>query len=223
MFNLQEDLEKNSKLEKVVNLLVFYDRSLNDELHDCTSITLVFRKIRKFISFFDYELIKILAKHLGSDKLKKKFSKYKMSFQEFAKHHICECPSDLFAESESYDPSADTTGKCYIIKTGEEIENLTVKELKTFQRKLNEILGQKFLKVVNVEDGCVQITIRRFTSSVFVISDKQQRALSSLGVLTISCGSESVHIPTLSSLENKAGSGKCIQSLILWELGYTDA
>ena len=90
-----------------------------------------------------------------------------------------------------------------MIKIDKNVEKITLRELKTYKRKMNEILGHKFLKVVKVEDGCVQVTLRTFSSSDFVISDEQQRALSSLGIITISCGSESVHIQTVSSLENK--------------------
>ena len=197
-FNLQEHLEKNSKLEKVVNLLIFYDDTLEEELRMCDSITLVFHKIRKFISFYDYELIKILAKHLGSRKLKKKFSEYKMSFQNYAKCHLCQCPSDLF-ESDS------NTETNYIIKIEDKsVEKLTMEQLKVFQLKMSEILGQKLLKLVKVEKGCVQVTFRTFSCSDFVFSDEQQRTLSRLGVVTISCGSESIHIPPLSSLKNKS-------------------
>ena len=216
LFHLQEDLEKNSKLDmyKVVNLLVFYGIH-EDELCDCTSITLVFRKIRKFISFFDYQLVKILAKYFGSKASKKKFVKYKLHFQEFAKCHICECPSDLFDENEMVDSIIERPQKTYVIKIDKSVEILTLEELETLKCKMNEILGHKFLKVVKVEDGCVQVTFRTFGSSDFVISDEQQRGLSSLGVIIISCGSESVHIPTVSSLENKADSGITYVAIVM--------
>ena len=208
MRNLQKNLEENSKLEDAINLLTFYDRDLKDELRDCTSFGSLFREITGFLSFFDYKLLKILAKYLGSSEIKKKFKKYKLHFQEFAKCHICECPSDLFDENENADSAVEKLQKVYVIKIDKSMEKLTLKELETLKCKMNEILGHKFLKVVKVEDGCVQVTLRTFSSSDFIISDEQQRALSSLGVITISCGSESVHIPTLSSLENKADSSK---------------
>ena len=157
------------------------------------------------MSFFDYKLLKILAKYLGSSEIKKKFQKYKLHFQEFAKRHICECPSDLF--DETADSAIEKPQKTYVIKIDKSMEKITLEELKTLKCKMNEILGHKFLKVVKVEDGCVQVTFRTFNISDFVISDEQQRALSSLGVITISCGSESVHIPTVSSL---TGSGEFI-------------
>ena len=207
MRNLQKDLEKNSKLEDAINLLTFYDRGLKDELCDCTSFGLLFREMTDFVSFFDYKLLKILAKYLGSSEIKEKFKKYKFHFQEFAKHHICEYPSDLFDESENADSAAKKPQKTYVIKIDKNVEKITLEELKTYKRKMNEILGHKFLKLVKVKKGCVQVTFRTFSSSDFAISDEQQRALSSLGVITISCGSESVHIPTVSSLENKADSG----------------
>ena len=209
MFHLQEDLEKNSEMESVVSSLV-KDGVPENELCSCTTTRSVFIKIQKFVSFFDYQLIKILAKRLGSDKSKKKFVKYKLHFQEFAKRHICECPSDLFGNNEAGDHD-EKSGKVYVLKIDESIEKLTLKDLekKILLCKMKEILGHKFLKVVKVEDGCVQVSLRAYySSSDFVISDEQQRTLSSLGVITISCGSESVHIPTVSSLVNKAGSGK---------------
>ena len=208
MRNLQTDLEKNSKLEDAINVLTFYDRDLKDDLSDCTSFGLLFREMRDFVSFFDYKLLKILAKYLGSSEIKKKFQKYKLHFQEFAKRHICECPSDLFGESETADSAIEKPQKTYVIKIDNNVEKTTLKEFTTLKHKMNEILGHIFLKVVKVEDGCVQITFRTFSSSDFAISDEQQRALSSLSVITISCGSETVYIPTVSSLENKDNSGK---------------
>ena len=217
MFHLQEDLEKNSKLDKVVNLLVFHGIS-EDEFRDCNSIALVLRRIRKFVSFFDYQLIKILAKHLGSKVSKKRFSEYKLHFQEFAKRHICECPNDIFDESET---AGENPGKTYVIKIDKSIEDLTFEDLdpEKLQRKMNEILGQKFLRVMKIEKGCVQVTFSSFSSSDFVISDEQLRAMSSLGIVTISCGSESVHIPAVSSLENKAGSGKLKSAQTIVQFG----
>ena len=205
MYHLQEDLQKNHELEEVISLLVFCDIP-EEELRDCNTVRSVFIRIKKFSSFFDYQLVKILAKHLGSKASKRKFMKYKLHFQEFAKRHVCECPSDIFGESETANDKRP--GKLYAIKIDKSMEKLTVEDLDSLLYKMNEILGQKFLKVVKVEDGCVQVTFRAFSSSDFVISDEQQRALSSLGVITISCGSESVHISTVSSLEKKTGTGK---------------
>ena len=203
--NLQRDLQKNSKLENAINMLTLYDRDLKDDLSECTSFDLLFQKIKDFVSFFDYKLLKILAKYLGSSEIKKKFQKYKSHFQEFAKRHICECSSDLFGESETAREKPQTT---YVIKINKSMANLTLEELENLKCKMNEILGHKFLKIVKVENGCVQVTFRTFSSSDFANSDEQKRALSSLGVITISCGNETVHIPTVSSPENKADFGK---------------
>ena len=201
MFNLQKDLEKNSKLEDIINLLVFYDKALAGKLSNSNSIALVFRNIRQYVSFFDYELLKVLAKHLGSSELKKKLVKYKMSFQEFAKRHICECPTDVFGDSESTDE------KVYVIKIDRSMEDLTLEELKTLQRKMNEILGQRFLKPLKVQDGCVQVTFQTFHDNKLIITAKQQQALSKLGILNITCGSEFIDISAVSM----TGLGKSLK------------
>ena len=208
LFHLQEDLESNSKLEKVVSLLVLHVIP-EDELRGCATITSVLKRIRKFISFFNYQLIKILVKHLGSTESKEIYEKYESCFQKFAKHRVYECPSNLFDESET---AAEKPGKVYAIKIDKNMKELSLEDLDKLLCKMLEILGLNFAKVVKIEEGCVQVTIKTFSSSDFVISEKQKRALSSLGVIIISCGSESVHIPTVSS-PNKSGSGK---SNIYW-------
>ena len=204
MINLQKDLEKKGKLEDAINVLIFYESNLLDELNDCNSVPLLFRKIRRFVSFFDYKLLKILAKYFGSSEVKEKFKKYKLHFQEFAKRHICEYPSDLFAESVTEETAGEKPQKTYVLKIDESVERLTLEDLKKLKRKMNEILGQKFLKVVEVKEGCVQVVFGTFCHDEFVISKQQQKALSKLNVLTISCGSESVQIPT--TLESKGKS-----------------
>ena len=214
--NLQKDLEKNSKLEDSVKLLTFYDRDLEDKLSDCTSFGLLFQKITEFVSFFDYKYMEILVEHLGSSEIKKKFKKYKSRFQEFAKCHICECPSDLFDKSENSDSASKKSQKTYVIKINKSMAKLTLEDLEELKCKMNEILERKLLKIVKVENGCVQVTFITFTSNDFVISDEQKRALSSLGVITISCGSETVYIPTVSSPENKDNSGKSSDKVLIF-------
>ena len=184
IFHLQKELETNNKLVNAINLLIFYKDDIKDAICDCDSIALLLRTIRKFVSFYDYKLLKILAKHLGSSEIKKKFKKYKSHFQEFSKRHICECPSDLFQESET----AEKPGKVHAIVIDKSMEKLSLEDLKNLLCKMNEVLGQKFLKVVKIEKGYVEVR-----SLDFVISDEQQRALSSLGVTTISCDGESVY------------------------------
>ena len=76
------------------------------------------------------------------------------------------------------------------------MEKFSLKELENLKCKMNEVLGQKFLKVVKVEEGCIQVTFRTLnvTSSKFVISNEQRRELNSLRVITVSCANESIHM-----------------------------
>ena len=62
MRNLQKDLEKHSSVKEAISLLAFYDRDLKDELRDCTNFTSLFLAITDFVSFFDYNLVNILAR-----------------------------------------------------------------------------------------------------------------------------------------------------------------
>ena len=76
MFSLQKDLEKRLSMEEVVNILVFCDKNFDGVLAECTSFSTVFRKVRHFVSFFDYDLLEHLIDEYGSDAIKKELDKY---------------------------------------------------------------------------------------------------------------------------------------------------
>ena len=70
------------------------------------------------------------------------------------------------------------------------IENLTVDDLKKFKHTMNEIMGNKLVKVLRVKGGSVIITFRMFEveDENFVITDEQQQTLQREGVIRIIYG-----------------------------------
>ena len=179
VIDLQKDIEKNSNLETVTTYLKAYDKPLFEKLllSDCVSIREVFSKILDYISFFDFEIIKILT-HIASKDMKKKFQKYKAMFKEYSKRRVVECPSDAFGD-------AKESEKIYIFKMDTILDSLTAEELKHLCYEIKAILKFKLLRLLKIKDGCAQLTFRGFEAD---ITEEQQQELRNVGVLSISYG-----------------------------------
>ncbi len=175
VFELKEDIKK-SKLfnyKDIVTLLSLSSKrysNLEKILEDCSNLDEIFLKIRHCSSFFDYGLIKHLARNFGSSDFRKNLKKYKLRFQEYAKHRVCELPNYALGDT-------DGSGKVYKIKIEENIRTLTVGDLQKLQYEMNKILGHKLLRLLSYSDGCVELTFRSFEDDEFIITEEQQKAL----------------------------------------------
>ena len=181
LLSLKQDIESTAKLEDVVSLLLFTfkDKGFEEVMRSCESLTEVFRQLSNFVSFFDFDQAKLLTHHFGSPAMKKKLKKYKIKFQNYSKRRVCECPKDAFGEVEKSD-------KIYKIKTDKILETFTVENLNNLEYKIKKILGHKLLRLLKVEDGCIELFFRVFNChGDFDISEDQKQALCDLGVLVI--------------------------------------
>lgn len=160
-------------------------------LDENESITELFGRISKYFSFFDYDLIRLLVRTLGSNSDKKKYNKYKKTFQGFSELRLCECPGDAFGDVE-------ISEKVYALKIdNKSMDSFTLQEL-----QMNNILGHRLLRILSVEDGCIKLTIRTFEDEEFNVSEKQLRELGELDVISISYGDKHLDIPKAISFEN---------------------
>ena len=185
VLDLQRDIEENSSLKVVINSLKAYDKSLVEKLlSDCASIGDVFGKILDHISFFDFEIIKILTR-IGSKRIQKKYKKYKAMFKEYSKRRVVECPSDTFGVAENLD-------KVWILKTDRILDLLTTEELKQLCIEIQATL--KSFRLLEVKKGCVQLIFSSFEDETFLITKEKQQALRNVGVLSISYGDQVVDI-----------------------------
>lgn len=187
MFNLQKDLENRLQTEDVVNFLVFYDNKFEPLLSHCTRIAQVFIKVRNFVSFFDYDLLEQLIGELGSSTIKQKLKEYTESFEVFSKRRVCECPNDTFGKVEESE-------KVCIIKTDQNIEILTVEEMKKLKYQLNQILDSKVFILLRVEEGCLQLVFRCFNQDEYTVTMEQVQALQKLGVISLTYGHQCIII-----------------------------
>ena len=186
MFDVQMDLEKRLSVQQVIDILVFYDKNLAGVLAECTTMSVVFRKVRDFVSFFDYDLLEYLINKFCSDSIKKELELYNDHFQEFSKRRVTQCPSNAFDEGDGSE--CESSEEVVVIYADKNIEELTLDELKKFKRRINKILGGKLVKVKRVEGGSIRITFRIFRDKNFNISEKQCQALHREGVTSIMYG-----------------------------------
>ena len=185
MYDLRREIEKTKKMEDVVDLLVDFDR--NDLMSECSNLREVFHNISRSVSFFDYDIVKLLTNNLGSKRLKKRLHRYKEKFQEFSKRRICELPCDAFGD-------AVGSEKRYVIKIDKSLDTLTVEQLATLHYKMNAILGHELLQLRRFEDGCVQLTFRTLKKGSLKITPEAQQRLRKLGVLNVHFGDQFVDV-----------------------------
>ena len=193
MLKVRKDLEERlpvKDVKDVADILVFYDKNFAGVFHECTDFSSIILKLSDFVSFFDYDLLEQLINEFGSDAIKTELHKYKGDFQEFSKRRVIECPSNAFADRDSGSPE-----KVLVLVADKNIECLTLDELKKFKCRMNEIMGNKFVKVLSVKGGSICIA---FEDRNFVISEKQQQALKREGVISITYGDRHYDIRTVS-------------------------
>ena len=191
LVHLKQDMESTAKLEDVILLLTnnIKDKGFEEVMYNCKNISVVFRHLSNFVSFFDFGLVKLLTHHFGSPAMKKKLKKYKIKFQNYSKRRVCECPKDAFGEAKESD-----NVNIYKIKTDRALETFSVEDLDKLQHEIRKILGHKLLRLLKVEDGCIELTFRVFNCNDVDISEYQKQALGDLGVLTLTCRNKVVNI-----------------------------
>ena len=105
LVHLKQDMESTTKLEDVVLFLInnIKDKGFEEVMYNCKNLSEVFRHLSNFVSFFDFDLVKLLTHHFGSPAMKKKLKKYEKKFQNYSKRRVCECPKDAFGETKESD------------------------------------------------------------------------------------------------------------------------
>ena len=115
-------------------------------------------------------------------------------FSEYCKQRVCECPSDAFGDVKKSE-------KKFILKVDEHLRKLTVNELLKLKYEISQLLKLN-LRLLHVDDGCIQLTFRVLESDSIVINEDQQKALQVIGVLKVEYGNEIIDLST-SSLKRK--------------------
>ena len=184
VYCLQDHISTTCKVEDVASYMELYDKPFKEILCDCKEIVELFSRLSDYFSFFDHGIIRMLTQKFGSEACKKKFKKYRKKFQEYSKRCICECPVDAFGDV----GNSTSSSSCYVIKVKEDINRFTVKELDKFKYSLNEVLKQKCLRLVHIDKGCIELTLRALSVSTLDLSEATQQELRNISVLSVQYG-----------------------------------
>ena len=133
------NLKKEGKLDISVikSQIGLYDSELREPMSHCENLQDIFEVLmspKHQLSFFNYELIKLLV-HYGSEEIASDFTKYKRKLQKFFENRIMAQSSGNFV---------------VVIDEGitKDAANLPQSQL---QNRINFILGHKNLRVVTLE------------------------------------------------------------------------
>jgi hypothetical protein len=142
--------------------------------------------IGDYCSFFNFRIMEQIIDKLGTTKDKVNLTNYKKDFDDYARRHVYECPSEL---------GTVANGNAVLFMTLDETyDNFTVSLLQLFVRKLAEILklsSDAALKLCRIELGSLKLTFQIpifAQEDIFPLSIDQKRALAGLGVVHLSCG-----------------------------------
>ena len=158
-----------------------------DELRNKDNIDRIFDILVKYMSFFSFEILKNIICAFGTDNDKRQLEEYTKKLEQFCRRNVFECPW-----SEGDEAASDQTK--LIVKIDESNESYySVKSLRKLCVTISEILNISgcFLRVRNVEKGCIEITflIPKFIEkNIFPLKDEQQKRFQSIGVTRLVCG-----------------------------------
>ena len=185
VFDMQKALVSNQwKCEDVITLIKLHNPSdeISKLLDGSESIAEIFGRLTKYFSFFNYSIIKLIVSKLNSTAIKKKLKKYKKAFREYSKLRICECPAGAFGSCEDKE-------KVYVLKTEMKL-NDSLEEYEKLQYEMNKVLGGKLLRLINVEEGCVQLTFRGFVEAELSLLKENGQELRHIGVSCLTYGEQ---------------------------------
>ena len=135
--------------------------------------------VRKYSSFFSYQILKQLILKLGTKDDKEELEKYEKAFHEYAKRRLFECPSKF---------GFDTGQAKIFITLDRAFKDSTLSHLILLTKNLCEIFGISItgvLRLYSISGGSIKLIYlvpHYVQKSVFPLSEEQEQALEKLQV-----------------------------------------
>ena len=169
---------------------VFHEQK--DELERANTLNEVFKVIKTFCSFFNYNLVKYLINLLGSDDDKTELEMYETKFEDYAKRRVCESPKLA-------SPTAEQTN-VYVKLESRFSDNYSLVDLQKFRIEISKILkvSPYVMRLCCVEKGCIKLTfqIPHFVEQqLFPLTSEQESGLVQMGVTRLSLVSGNYKYP----------------------------
>ena len=129
LLKVQKSLESTTSLDKVVTLL----KEMDDEgwLDKCSSMAQVFHNHKKFCSYYDTAMIKVLIEELGTDEDKKAYKDYKQRFQTYSGNRLFKFPSGSYSDEDA----SEEVG----MKMDKNLEKLERRQQKEVEFEMNRV------------------------------------------------------------------------------------
>ena len=152
-----------------------------------TTVTKVWNIIGDYISFFDYDILELIANTLGTDQDRQNIIEYKQMFKVYVSQR-------LFIEIPLGNSPCPKEGSTLLfVMLDSTYDDCEIGRLKRLQAKLSKILNLNngVLLLRKVRKGSLQLVFQIpdfIPSDIFPLSSDQESALRELGVTQLNCG-----------------------------------
>ena len=152
------------------------------------TIDTVWQVIGEYFSFFDYDILELVADTLGDDSDKQNFDKYKEDFVVYANRRLI-----IDKTSSGNDCESNGENTTMLVVLDPSYDDCEIGHLKRLQIKLSKVLNLNngILQLCKVKEGSVQVVFRIpnfITKDIFPLSPDQESALGELRVTQLDCG-----------------------------------
>ena len=154
------------------------------EIKVATNLSEIFIVLRKYISFFNYDIIKHIIEEHGAASDQTLLEEYLEKFHSFCRRSVFEVPENLFPSISRF------TAKVFAVKCTEAVATMTgVEGIKEEIAKVF-CLRPAALQLCSIKKGCVELHFlvsAAVADYIFPVSPSQHSALSEIGIRALSC------------------------------------
>ena len=213
---LRRALRSETTAKEIIRIITRKDDKFREIFEDCDTIDKLLDEAEQHWSFFDYDLVQLIIGCIFEDehRLMVRLKAYITDFKDYAKHRVCECPSNVFEDEKK-------NGKVIVFKIEEcNFEAMTVGELKKLCSRLNSAIGSYELRLLKADPGCVQLTFRALPSAdemIQKLTRVEQQALRNMGVLSITYGEQTLNLvsPSEEMVEHEEATKKGTSGILI--------
>ena len=168
------------------DLIESLDAYIPDNCRHASELDEFFCQLLPHMSFFNYEILKLIILHLNGDHLGKELSAYEKQFESYCMSRISGPHPVVFSNE------AQSNTQKLLVKLDAEWDGMTIGDIKRFQCKLASILQirQEKLLIQKAQKGCVLLTflIHKLFLQTIVdngLTDRQVSALYDNHIISI--------------------------------------
>ena len=202
---VRESFEKQQvPLEKVKDSILSLDAFTEDigvktldtedvgKIEAARNFSEVFIVLRRYISFFNYQIIEHIIEHHGSANDNRLLREYLSELEAFCKRNVFEVPLNVFSSKPR------KTAKVFALKCTDRVS--TLEGVQGVKRKVAKILGLRpsVLQLCSINKGCIELHFlisKTVADHIFPVSPSLHSLLAEIGVQVQSC-KEIIHFQT---------------------------